>query len=143
MCIRDSRQAADQHFLVAGIGVVVHRGLDHRIDHHGLCGHRLLKHCLLYTSRAAACFLRSVRFMFFTSCRFAFAVGEQQPEQQHQQQGQGHDGSCDDRFDLDGIGCYTDVLELVRRFDAASPHLSLIHILQGQSAPPDELWCLR
>ena len=37
------RQAADQHFLVAGIGVVVHRGLDHRIDHHGLCGHRLLK----------------------------------------------------------------------------------------------------
>ena len=37
------RQAADQHFLVAGIGVVVHRGLDHRIDHHGLCSHRLLK----------------------------------------------------------------------------------------------------
>ena len=37
------RQAADQHFLVAGIGVVVHRGLGHRIDHHGLCGHRLLK----------------------------------------------------------------------------------------------------
>ena len=37
------RQAADQHFLVAGISVVVHRGLGHRIDHHGLCGHRLLK----------------------------------------------------------------------------------------------------
>ena len=73
----------------------------------------------------------------FTSCRFAFAVGEQQPEQQHQQQGQCHDGSCDDRFDLDGIGCYTDVLELVRRFDAPSAHQKAVGVDAVGGAGPN------
>ena len=38
------RQAADQHFLIAGVGVVVHRGVQTAVVHNGLKGHGIVKH---------------------------------------------------------------------------------------------------
>ena len=38
------RQAADQHFLIAGVGVVVHRGVQTAVIHNGLKGHGIVKH---------------------------------------------------------------------------------------------------
>ena len=38
------RQAADQHFLIAGIGVVVHRGIQTAVVHNGLKSHGIVKH---------------------------------------------------------------------------------------------------
>ena len=38
------RQAADQHFLIAGVGVVVHRSVQTAVVHNGLKGHGIVKH---------------------------------------------------------------------------------------------------